>query len=316
MAMKQGEMITGPIGAMLTLSLVIVVTVLAALYNENYNCDLTLKSEPIRATTTTAKPSVGRPMKIFPGIKRFGYTKLEDTPAKAHVKTLVYSNVDGKSMQGGVLKIDKGTPLEYTHWYEGLVFVIDGQLKLTNGFNGIFARAKVPLLTGQSFHVPRGMKVSYDSISSTSYLFFTMLTPTLDQSSSATRFQAALKRNNHKLTVKAKAKEISPTLPIFNNSQNSLSYLKDLLVAGKDESVQLIGGLYKLLNGPALDYTYTYEEFKYIVDGEFVLRDGTGQTIAAMEGDLMYFPRGCSVNFTSPVSALGFFVGQIQEGEA
>ena len=78
----------------------------------------------------------------------------------------------------------------------------------------------------------------------------------------------------------------------------------------------MTGGLYKLLSGPALDYTYEYEEFKYIVTGEFHLTDGTGQKVVAKAGDLMYFPKNTFVHFTSPNRALGFYVGQRLEGEA
>ena len=78
----------------------------------------------------------------------------------------------------------------------------------------------------------------------------------------------------------------------------------------------MTGGLYKLLKGPALDYTYEYEEFKYIVSGEFHLTDGTGQKVVARAGDLMYFPIHTFVHFTSPSSALGFYVGQRAEGTA
>ena len=39
------------------------------------------------------------------------------------------------------------------------------------------------------------------------------------------------------------------------------------------------GGLYKLLAGPALEYTYTYDEYKLITNGVFHLVDGTGNKV-------------------------------------
>ena len=70
------------------------------------------------------------------------------------------------------------------------------------------------------------------------------------------------------------------------------------------------GGLYKLLSGPSLDYTYTYDEFKLITNGVFHLTDSDGKKVAANEGDLVYFPKNTFVSFTSPHWGLGFYVGQ------
>jgi len=105
-------------------------------------------------------------------------------------------------------------------------------------------------------------------------------------------------------------------LPLLPNDFEANAYLKDLLIStvpGKE----LAGGLYRIYKGPAHDYVYDYEEFKYIVQGQLNLRDGTGQYVEAKAGDLMYFPNGTFVNFGCPDSGgLGFFVGQRVGGSA
>jgi ethanolamine utilization protein EutQ (cupin superfamily) len=215
-------------------------------------------------------------------------------------------------MQGGVLKLERGDPLKFTHWYEGLAFVLDGEFRMSykNESASGLERSRVNVTAGQSLHIPRGMEITYESMADTSYLYFAILTPTMEQQ--------ALNRSQKemKLTIKQRAMDIYPNISLFNNTQKSLSYLVDMLVAGYGQRDNLVGGLYKLLKGPALDYTYEYEEFKYIVSGEFILTDGTGQKVSAKAGDLMYFPVGCAVHFTSPNYALGFFVGQRKWGTA
>merc|ERR1712096_315263 len=70
------------------------------------------------------------------------------------------------------------------------------------------------------------------------------------------------------------------SIPLFVNKFKSLSYLQDLLVSNI-KGKEMTGGLYELLKGPALDYTYEYEEFKYIAEGEFHLTYGTGKFVKA-----------------------------------
>ena len=68
--------------------------------------------------------------------------------------------------------------------------------------------------------------------------------------------------------------------------------------------------------GESLQYTYTYHEMKFIVDGSFTIQDETGQKVLAKAGDLLYFPKGTSITFSTDDFGLGFFCGQRGEGEA
>jgi len=55
---------------------------------------------------------------------------------------------------------------------------------------------------------------------------------------------------------------------------------------------------------------------KIIVEGEFDIEDETGQKVHAVPGDVLYFPKGAKITFTTDSYGLGFFVGQRGEGTA
>ena len=46
------------------------------------------------------------------------------------------------------------------------------------------------------------------------------------------------------------------------------------------------------------------------------MQDETGQKVTAKPGDLFYFSKGTSINFSTPDFGFGFFCGQCGEGEA
>jgi len=104
-------------------------------------------------------------------------------------------------------------------------------------------------------------------------------------------------------------------IPILPRAGGSKSYLQDIAFSKVPEK-EMTAGLYLDKAGPILHYTYTYEEFKYIMDGEFHLEDGTGQKVVAKKGDLMYFPNGTEMLFDTPHMALGFYCGQRKGGKA
>ena len=93
------------------------------------------------------------------------------------------------------------------------------------------------------------------------------------------------------------------------------AFLKDFAVS-EDAEKPITSGLFRLEAGESLQYTYTYHEMKFIVDGHFTIEDETGQKVAAKAGDLLYFPKGTSITFSTDDFGLGFFCGQRGEGEA
>ena len=88
------------------------------------------------------------------------------------------------------------------------------------------------------------------------------------------------------------------------------------LLNSTDPKKPITSGFYRQEAGPALHYTYTYDEMKIIVAGEFDISDSTGQSVHATPGDVFYFPKGSEIVFSSPTFGLGFFCGQRGPGEA
>ena len=93
------------------------------------------------------------------------------------------------------------------------------------------------------------------------------------------------------------------------------AFLKDFSVS-EDADKPMTSGLFRLKAGESLKYTYTYHEMKFIVDGSFTIQDETGQKQTVKAGDLLDFPKGTAMTFTTDDFGLGFFCGQRGEGEA
>lgn len=116
----------------------------------------------------------------------------------------------------------------------------------------------------------------------------------------------------HYPQIVSRADPTDPKMPKMtaNESElNSNTWLEDFAtspVVGKE----MTAGLFRMNAGKPLQYVYTYEEVKYIVDGEFHLTDGTGKKVVAKAGDLMLFPKGSRITFATPSTALGYFCGQ------
>ncbi len=55
---------------------------------------------------------------------------------------------------------------------------------------------------------------------------------------------------------------------------------------------------------------------KIVLEGEFTIKDSTGLEVIATSGDLLYFPKGSTITFSTPDYGLGFFCGQRGKGEA
>ena len=99
------------------------------------------------------------------------------------------------------------------------------------------------------------------------------------------------------------------------NIDNVSAFLKDFAISNDSEK-PITSGLFLLKAGESLKYTYTYHEMKFIVDGSFIIEDETGQKETVKAGDLLYFPKGTEMTFTTDNFGLGFFCGQRGEGEA
>ncbi|KAI5477176.1 hypothetical protein MNV49_006620 [Pseudohyphozyma bogoriensis] len=103
---------------------------------------------------------------------------------------------------------------------------------------------------------------------------------------------------------------------VFTKAMNPLdtpgknSFLSDLTTSEKvSPDKPITAGFYRQEAGEQLVYTYTYEEIKIIVEGEFHISDGKTSAIG-LPGDVFRFEAGDTITFSSPTYGLGFFCGQ------
>lgn len=98
---------------------------------------------------------------------------------------------------------------------------------------------------------------------------------------------------------------------------NENAYLGDVFSSDKNDPDKPIScGFYRLESGTPLVYTYTYDEMKIIVEGEFDISDESGQAVHAVAGDVFYFPKGAVITFKTGSYGLAFYTGQRAEGVA
>ncbi|RPA99087.1 putative ethanolamine utilization protein [Choiromyces venosus 120613-1] len=93
-------------------------------------------------------------------------------------------------------------------------------------------------------------------------------------------------------------------------------YLQDIFNSSAQTGSPISCGLYRLEKGPPLVYTYTYEEMKIIIEGEFEISDETGLKVTARPGDVFWFEKGAVITFTTKEYGLAFYTGQRGQGEA
>jgi ethanolamine utilization protein EutQ (cupin superfamily) len=76
------------------------------------------------------------------------------------------------------------------------------------------------------------------------------------------------------------------------------------------EGSVMSAGFFELKASDPLVYTYTYDEMKVVIAGEFILTDqDTGEVTHAKQRDVLFFPKGTTVKFETPEYGLGFFTG-------
>ncbi|MGC0366401.1 ethanolamine utilization protein EutQ [Rhodococcus sp. 27YEA15] len=82
-------------------------------------------------------------------------------------------------------------------------------------------------------------------------------------------------------------------------------------VFSNPEGSEMSAGYFKLDHTDAvLDYFYEYDEMKVVLEGEFRLENpDTGQVTIARKHDAIFFPKGSRILFSTPESALAYFVG-------
>lgn len=88
-------------------------------------------------------------------------------------------------------------------------------------------------------------------------------------------------------------------------------YLQDIFSSEKvNPDKPMSSGIFRLEKGKELEYLYTYDEMKIILEGEFTISDETGQKTRAVPGDHFFFPNGSKITFSTEDYGLALYVGQ------
>ena len=113
-------------------------------------------------------------------------------------------------------------------------------------------------------------------------------------------------------------------MQIFKNAQSkpldSLkidgvnAFLTDV-VSSNDPDAPISCGFFRMEKGKPLEYTYTYDEAKIIVEGEMTIAEQGGRSFKATAGDVVYFDKGAKIVFTSRSYGIGFYCGQRKAGD-
>ena len=102
----------------------------------------------------------------------------------------------------------------------------------------------------------------------------------------------------------------SHTLPSPLQHRQANVSLRSREKGPSNPTAPISAGFYRLDPGTPLVYTYTYDEMKIIVDGDFEISDESGQSVKALKGDVFFFPKGSVITFKTEKGGLGFFCGQ------
>lgn len=97
------------------------------------------------------------------------------------------------------------------------------------------------------------------------------------------------------------------------NIEGINAFLQDT-VASSNEASPIACGFFKMEAGNPLEYTYTYDECKIMLEGEMTITDTEGQSVNMKPGDIVYFDAGTTVTFTSNSSGTAFYTGQRKFG--
>lgn len=93
------------------------------------------------------------------------------------------------------------------------------------------------------------------------------------------------------------------------------AYLGDLFSSEETSDTPISSGLFRLAKGEPLTYTYKYDEMKIFLEGDYTIKDTTGQETTAKPGDVVFFPKGSTITFSTENGGLAFYVGQRKKND-
>lgn len=94
------------------------------------------------------------------------------------------------------------------------------------------------------------------------------------------------------------------------NVGSTLGFIGDTYV--NPDGSEMCCGYFELQHtDDPLYYEYEYDEMKVVLEGEFLLENKeTGQSLVAKAKDVIFFPKGSKIYFSTPDRALAFYTGQ------
>ncbi len=92
------------------------------------------------------------------------------------------------------------------------------------------------------------------------------------------------------------------------NIAGTNAYLEDI-VSSNDPKAPITCALFRMEKGTPLTYTYTYDESKVILEGSMYVSDGSSK-VKAKAGDVLFFPKGATITFSSDNYGVGYVCGQ------
>lgn len=93
------------------------------------------------------------------------------------------------------------------------------------------------------------------------------------------------------------------------NTEGINAFIKDIVFSNDPDS-PITCGLFRMEKGKSLEYNYTYDEAKIILEGEMTISEEGGDTVEAKAGDIIYIGKGAKMTFSSNSYGLEFYCGQ------
>lgn len=82
--------------------------------------------------------------------------------------------------------------------------------------------------------------------------------------------------------------------------------LKDLTTL--EEAPRMGAGLMDLLNGADFEWTLTYDEYDYVMEGTLEIVLDSGTVLTGHPGDLIYIPKNTHIHFRTPNQAKYIYI--------
>jgi ethanolamine utilization protein EutQ (cupin superfamily) len=99
------------------------------------------------------------------------------------------------------------------------------------------------------------------------------------------------------------------SMPIASMNEPGVNAYFEDIVGSSDPRAPISCGMFKIEKGNALVYTFDYDDTKIIIDGHIYFDDGT-QKVKGEVGDVLFFPKGSTVSFSSDDYGVAHACGQ------